>query len=349
MRALTFVDIARVVCDEVADAKIEDPRDVLVQVERTAICGSDLHVYRGGERGLDVGTVLGHEFQGRVLERGADVTCFEVGDSVCAPFTTSCGHCRACRRGLTSRCIHGQLFGWVQDGHGLHGAQAELVRVPLADSTLVTIPAGVDEELAVLAGDVFATGSYCAERAGVGPGHLIVVIGCGPVGLCAILAALARGAEQVLAVDSVAERLALAEAFGAQALEPAAAMAAVRRASEGEGADAVLECVGSPEATRAAFELLRPGGTLSAVGVHTEAQLAFSPGEAYDKNLSYVAGRCPARQGLAERLVNLQRCPQDLRKLFSHRLPLSEGPEAYRLFDAKLDGCTKALLFANSS
>jgi threonine dehydrogenase-like Zn-dependent dehydrogenase len=346
MKGLAFHAPYELACEECPDPNLEAPTDVLLRVDVAAICGSDLHVYRGVERGLDRGTRMGHEFLGTVVEAGSAVRNFRPGTRAVSPFSTSCGQCFFCRRGLTSRCVASQLFGWVQDGRGLHGGQAEFVRVPLADATLVAAPQGVRDEEALLAGDILSTGLHAADNGAVEAGDLVVVLGCGPVGLCAILGARARGARRVLAVDSVAERLALAERFGAEAvvLDDSATQASVREASDGRGADVVLEVVGSPSACRLAYELVRIGGTISAPGVHNEPHFPFSPGQVYDKNLTYRAGRAPARAYMERVLAGLARKDWDLTPLFSHRLPLAEAVHGYALFDQKRENCTKVLL-----
>jgi threonine dehydrogenase-like Zn-dependent dehydrogenase len=346
VKGVTFRGKREVRCESVPDPRLVEPTDALVRVLLSAVCGSDLHVYHERERGLDAGTVMGHEFVGEVLEVGREVSGVRPGDRVASPFTTSCGGCFYCREGLTSRCSAGALFGWVEGGNGLHGTQAEVVRVPLADGTLIPVPQDVHDEEALLLGDVLPTGWFCAEMAGIRPGGLTVVLGCGPVGLMAVLAAGELGAERVLAVDSVPERLALARGFGAEVLDLSASdpLEAVRERTEGRGADAVLEVVGSPDAGRLAYDLVRPGGTISVVGVHNEAGFSFSPPEAYDKNLTYRVGRCPAR-GLMPRLLPLLASGRhDLRAVVSHRLPLADAPRAYDLFDRKQDGCTKVVL-----
>jgi len=345
MRALTFHAPRDVRCETVPDPRLLGPRDVILRVELAAICGSDLHVYRGHEEGLDQGTVMGHEVLGEVVEVGREVRRLSRGDRVVAPFTTSCGACRPCEDGLTARCLHGELFGWVEGGRGLHGVQAELVRVPLAEATLVRVPAELAPEEALLAGDVLSTGYFCADAARFAPGATVVVLGCGPVGLMAIVGALELRAGRVLAVDSVPERLALAARFGAEPVDLCAdPVAFLREHTDGRGADCVLEVVGSPSASRLALDLLRAGGTISAVGVHTEERFAFTPGEAYDKNLTYVAGRCPARRYAPRMLELLGRGRHPFAAVYSHRLGLEEGPRGYRIFDEKLEGCTKVLL-----
>jgi 2-desacetyl-2-hydroxyethyl bacteriochlorophyllide A dehydrogenase len=346
MRALTYHAPGDLRIESVEDPRIQAPTDVLVAVRLAAICGSDLHVWHGRETGLDAGTVMGHEFVGQVVETGGEVKTIRRGDRVASPFTTSCGVCFYCMGGLPARCARGQLFGWVERGAGLHGGQAELVRVPLADTTLLTLPETLPDQPAILLGDVLATGYHCAVMGGVGPGTVTVVVGCGAVGLMAVLAARELGAEPVYAVDAVPDRLALARQLGAETLPPGSAEALdlLRGATGGRGADAVLEAVGSSDASLLAFDLVRPGGVISAVGVHHEAAFPFSPGRAYDKNLTYRIGRCPARHYM-DRLVPLaERRQTALGALFTHRLPLAEAPAAYRMFAAKTDGCIKVAL-----
>ncbi len=345
MKGITFQEPYRLAYEEVDDPALEAPGDVVVRVEVGAVCGSDLHVYRGHEAGLDPGTVMGHEFVGEVVACGSAVRAVASGDRVVSPFTTSCGGCFFCERGLTARCVEGQLFGWVEGGRGLHGAQCGYVRVPLANTTLVRVPEGLDSGIALLAGDVLATGFYCAESGGAGPDGVVAVLGCGPVGLMAIVGSLELGCERVYAVDAVGERLELARSFGATPVELGGEpVERLREATEGRGADVVLEAVGSPEASRLAVDLVRAGGTVAAVGVHTERQFAFSPVEAYDKNLTYRAGRCPVRPRLEPMLELAASGRYDLGRILSHRLPLADGVRAYEIFDKKLDGCTKVLL-----
>jgi threonine dehydrogenase-like Zn-dependent dehydrogenase len=347
MKAVTFRGEGRVEFESLPDPRIEAPSDAIVRVTLSAICGSDLHVYLARERGIEPGTVMGHEFLGEVVETGREVRGLKSGDAVIAPFTTSCSDCFYCQRGLTCRCVRGQLFGWIENGRGLHGAQAQYVRVPLADSTLVELPEDLaDEDSALFLGDILATGFYCAEMAGVSAGGTCAVIGCGPVGLFAILGARELGAERIFAIDVVPERLALAERFGASAIDARItdAREILVDATDGRGADSALEAVGSPEASRLAVDVVRPGGVISAVGVHTEAAFAFSPTEAYDKNLTYRAGRCPARLYIDRLMPLVRQKKYDLGAIISHRMPLSDGPEGYHIFEKKLQRCTKVVL-----
>lgn len=349
MRGVTFEAVRRVTLATTPDPDVVDPGDAIVEVAVAGLCGSDLHPYLGRETGLDVGTVLGHEFVGRVAEAGSAVTSLAPGDRVVAPFSTSCGRCFYCGAGLTARCERGQLFGWVEGGRGLHGAQAEYVRVPLADATLVPVPDAIsDDAVALLAGDILSTALFGVASARVSPGEVVAVVGCGPVGLLTIRAALERGASMVLAVDPVASRREAAEAWGgvAVAVDPQAPSGAAQRVRDltaGRGADAAVEAVGSPEATRLAADVVRSGGRIAAVGVHTETHLALSPVELYDRNLTYSAGRCPARHHMPAALRLAARDRNLLRTLITHRLPLAAAPEAYRRFAAREPGMHKVV------
>lgn len=343
MKALTFQGVEDVRYEEAPDPRLLHERDAVVGVELAGLCGSDLHVYHGREPGIDRGTVMGHEFVGRVIEVGPAVSGLTAGDRVACPFTTSCGACYYCSLGLSARCVSGRLFGWVQEGAGLHGGQAPFVRVPLADTTLFLLPDDVDLPEALLLCDVLPTGYYCATMAEVDADRSVAVLGCGPVGLMAILAAGERGAGPIHAVDAVDERLARAAALGASPIDLRRddPIAIIHGETEGRGVDAVLEAVGSPQAGRLAFDLVRPGGIISAVGVHHESTFPFSPAQAYDKNLTWRIGRCPARSLMEDLLPLVRRRRDDLAALITHRLPLADGREAYRLFDERRDGCIK--------
>ena len=202
------------------------------------------------------------------------------------------------------------------------------------------------EKKGLLLGDVFSTGYFCADNAGIKPNAVYAVIGCGPVGLMTILAAKHLGAEKLFAIDVIPERLAIAEKFGAIPLNPSLTdiKEEIFNNTHGRGADAVMEVVGSDQSLKLAIDLLRPGGTISSVGVHTAKNFSFSPGEAYDKNLTYKSGRCPARY-YAEKLLR-EEVPQRyaIEDIITHQFSLKEGAKAYEVFDKKLDNCIKAIL-----
>lgn len=346
MHALTFGGKEIIEYSTVRDPGLLDASDAIVKITMASICGSDLHVYHGRETGQDHGTVMGHEFTGIVEETGSDVKKFKKGARVLSPFTTSCGECFYCLIGLTCRCEKGNLFGWVQEGHGIQGAQAGYIRVPMADSTLLPLSTDLDEKKGLLLGDVFSTGYFCADNAGIKPGAVHAVIGCGPVGLMTIIAAKHLGASTLFAVDLVPERLVMAKGFGAIPLNPSHVdvKEEILNNTYGRGADAVMEVVGSEQSLKLAIDILRPGGTISSVGVHTAKTFSFSPGEAYNKNLIYKSGRCPAyfysekllHEGVPQRYV--------IEDIITHQFSLNDGAKAYETFDKKIDGCIKAVL-----
>ena len=346
MKGLTFHGKQNLHYESVPDPGIVDDRDVIIKVEWTAVCGSDLHVYREHEKGLDHGTVMGHEFVGEVVEVGKSIVSLQKGDRVVSPFTTSCGSCYYCRIGLTCRCELGQLYGWRENGQGLHGAQADYVRVPLADSTLVKIKEGADPRQILFTGDILSTGYFCAENANIHPDNTYAVIGCGPVGLMAIIGAVEQGAAKIFAIDSVEDRLVKASEFGALPIniskeDPVQIMLQM---TNGRGVDAVMEAVGNPSAQELAYRIVRPGGIISTVGVHTSDKFSFSPVEAYDKNLTFKIGRCPARMYMDRLADIIMSNKYDFSSIISHEVELSQGPNAYKIFDQKLEGSLKILM-----
>lgn len=344
MKGVCFQSIGKVAYLDLPDPIIEHPMDAIVRVELAGMCGSDLHPFFGRETGLDAGTVMGHEFVGKVVAVGSEVRTISIGDRIFAPFSTSCGTCFYCQRGLTSRCIHSQLFGWRSSQKGLHGGQAELVRVPHADGTLAVLPKGISPESALLLGDNWSTGYFCAELANLQEDGLAVVIGCGSVGLLALQAAKLLGAKRIVAIDRVPQRRQRAIELGAIALEPNEdAVRQVKQMTEGRGADSVLELVGLPEAQRLAYDLLRPGGTMSVIGCHSAPHFAFSPSEAYDKNITYRTGRCPARHYMSQLLPGLSDNGVDLKSLITHRFDPADCVRAYDIFAHQKDGCIKSV------
>jgi threonine dehydrogenase-like Zn-dependent dehydrogenase len=346
MKALTFHGKDTIVYESIPDPEILAPTDVIVKVNLCAICGSDLHVYHEHEKGCDHGTAMGHEFVGEVVALGKDVKNLRVANQVMSPFTTSCGNCFYCNIGLTCRCIHGQLYGWRQHEIGLHGGQAEFVRVPLGESTLMKIPEGVTLEEGLFLGDILSTGFFCAKQVEIYPDKTYVVVGCGPVGLMAILGARKYGAERVYAIDTIPERLDMARKFGAMVINSSNQnpIEVIKAITDGRGADGVMEAVGNSATNKLAYDLVRPGGIISAVGVCTDKHLAFSPTQAYDKNLTYKVGRCPARFMMAELVPMVQSKKYDFTSIVSHRLSLKEGVDGYEIFANKKDNCLKVVL-----
>jgi threonine dehydrogenase-like Zn-dependent dehydrogenase len=238
------------------------------------------------------------------------------------------------------------LFGWRENDLGLHGGQAELVRVPLADSSLIKIPEGISLDEGLLLGDILSTGFFCARQAEIKPSNTYVVVGCGPVGLLAILGAIEYGAEKIFAIDTVPERLTMAQKMGATPINifHQNALEVIRQDTDGRGADGVMEAVGNSATNRMAYDLIRPGGIISAVGVCTDLHLPFSPTEAYNKNITYKVGRCPARFMMDQLVPMVQQKKYNITSIISHRMKLSEGVHGYDIFANKKEDCLKVVM-----
>lgn len=257
---------------------------------------------------------MGHEFTGEVIETGSAVQTLQKGERVVAPFTLSCGDCFYCARGFSSRCAGSKLYGSA----ALDGGQAEYVRVPLADSTLVAAPASIDERKLVLMADIFPTGFFAARNAFRGAGgeeadvrdSTVLLFGCGPVGICALISALEFRPRNLIAIDSVPARLQLAGDLGAEPWnfqeDESGLRERVRELTDGRGADVVIEVVGHSDALRMGFTLLRPWGRISSVGVHN-AEIPWTGNEAYNKNLQLQMGRCPVRSIFGEAMEFLEK------------------------------------------
>jgi threonine dehydrogenase-like Zn-dependent dehydrogenase len=344
MFGIVFEQVHQVAVRVLPDPEIQAPGDAIVQVEMAGLCGSDLHPFWGREQGLEPGTVMGHEFVGRVVATGDQVRQFSAGDLVFAPFSTNCGLCDFCHMGLPSRCPQGQLFGWRSQGAGLHGGQAQFVRVPMADGTLLAVPPQISHELALLLGDNLSTGHYCTTLADIQPDGTYAILGCGNVGLMAIVAAQLQGCQNLIAIDPVPERREMAERLGARAVEPGpAAVEVIRQLTDQRGADGVLELVGLPTAQRLAYDMVRPGGVIATVGCHCDQTFAFSPIEAYDKNLTYRTGRCPARHLMASLVQRPAIQSLDWRPFITHVFELHDGPRAYEVFSQRREGIIKGV------
>lgn len=344
MKAITLKDIESVETIELPEPTVDSSSDAIIRVSMAGLCGSDLHPFFGREAGLDANTVMGHEMVGEVVATGSEVSQIAVGDRVFVPFSSNCGQCFYCQNELPSRCEHGMLFGWVENGVGLHGCQSEFVKVPFADATLLKVPVGVSEEAALLLGDNFSTGFYCAQMARSGPGKTHLVIGCGTVGQLCCVAARAMGAETIVAVDPLESRRKQAEALGARAVAPENAQAEIMSLTNGRGADCVMELVGLPDAQSLAYQLIRPGGIMSVIGCHCTPQFQFGPTAAYDKNLTYRTGRCPARHFMDLLTPRVADGEFDLGGFVTHEFGIEESVKAYDVFSKRLDGCGKAVI-----
>ncbi|TGZ79172.1 alcohol dehydrogenase [Ascodesmis nigricans] len=337
MKAVVFKGPRKIAVEDRPIPQIQAPTDVIVKVQLTALCGSELHVFRGHQKS-DTGFIMGHEFTGVITAVGSSVKDFKVGDKVVSPFTTSCLNCFYCNNGETSRCASSTLFGCGK----LDGGQAEYVRIPSADGTLVLAPPEIPDETLVLMADIFPTGYFAASNAFSrlslpASSATAILIGCGPVGLCALIAALEYRPRHIFAIDSVPSRLELARQLGAEPLnfmdDPEGMRRRVKEVTEGRGADVVMEVVGLSPALGLAVELVRPFGVVSSVGVHN-AEIPFTGAEAYNKNLKIQFGRCPVRGVFPAALEVMKKNVSKLGFMADKIMPLSAAEEGYELFDA---------------
>ncbi len=343
MRAVVFDGPGRVRVAEVPDPSLQAPGDAIVRVLRTAICGSDLH-FLHAKAPIEPGDVLGHEAVGVVEAVGDGVRRIRPGDRVVASFDIACGACWFCERGQTSLCEDFMNLGAGAFGGGLPGAQAEHVRIPVADVNLLEVPDDVDDEHALFVGDVATTGLFAAGLASIGPGTSVAVLGVGPVGFFAIQAARNRGAT-VFGVDREPARLALAAAAGAEPVDAGAVhapMALAERTGD-RGPDVVIEAVGTPEAYETAVEMVRRGGEVVVVGMYAGESVEVQLGVYWARALTVrFAGICPVHAWWARAMQEVRAGRLDPAPLISHRLPLAEAAEGYALFDRR--EATKVLL-----
>lgn len=393
MKALTWQGIEDVAVSSVPDPRIEQPTDAIIRVTSTAICGSDLHLYKVLAPYLTKGDILGHEFMGVVEQVGPEVANLQPGDRVVVPFNISCGHCWMCDRGLFAQCETTQnveqgkgasLFGYTSMYGAVPGGQAELVRVPHADFGPVKVPTeGHPDERYLYLSDILPTAWQGVDYAQVPEGGSLVVVGLGPVGQLAVRAARHRGVQHVIGIDLVPERLALAQAHGATVVDlthTKKPVEAIKDLTDGRGADSVLEAVGmeahgNPVAekiiagasrlpgplSRAAIEnvgidrlaalhlsldLARRGGTVSISGVYGGMADPMPMMTMFDKGLTLRMGQCHVKRWTPELfdIVNADEDVLGVESLATHRLPLDEAPEAYKMFQTKSDGCVKVVL-----
>ncbi len=335
MRAVTYQAPNEVRIEERPEPVVEAPDQAVVAIEATGVCGSDLHIYHGRVP-VEAGTTIGHEYVGTVLAVGDAVDRVAVGDRVLGCFHVACGSCTTCVRGDYHRCERGRTFGHGSTLGSLPGTQADQAMVPFANLTLRKVPEGMSAETALFAGDVMGTGYHAVAHAGMRSGDTVAVLGLGPVGLCAVQAAVAGGAAQVFAVDSVEDRLDLARRFGATPvhLTEQDAKREVRGATEGRGADVVVEAVGAPEAFGSAIGLVRNAGTISGVGVQV-GRSEINLGLAWLKGLDLRLGQANVILHVDRVLAMLAAGTLDPTPLVTHHMKLDEAVEAYDLYDRR--------------
>jgi S-(hydroxymethyl)glutathione dehydrogenase / alcohol dehydrogenase len=383
MKALVYHRPGHVEVNDVDDPKIQHPRDIILRVTSTAICGSDLHIYNGFFPQVK-DLVLGHEFMGVVEETGPEVKTLAKGDRVVVPFPIACGQCFFCQSGLPGHCENsnpehygseggllsekgGGLFGYTDLYGGYSGGQAEYVRVPYGDFGPRKVPDNYGDEDVLFLTDIFPTGYSAVDWAGVKGGETVAVFGCGPVGLMAQKVAWLRGAKRVIGVDIQQYRLATAretaksETVNAQDTDP---IAAIREMSDGRGADVCVDAVGmeadrniadklknvwhaeigSIQVLKNCISAVRRGGFVSVVGVYGIPYDAYPLGQIFDKGIRMAFGQAPVQKYMDELIRLLDEKKIRLYDIITHRLPLSDAPHGYEIFCEKKDGCVKVVL-----
>ncbi len=373
-----------------SDPKLLNPRDAIVRVTLTAICGSDLHLYNAKIPSLQKGDILGHEFMGEVVEVGSANKALKVGDRVVIPFHISCGNCFFCRQELFSLCDnsnpnaagaevmygHGNAaaFGYTHLYGGYAGGQAEYVRVPYADTGALKIPEGIPDEKVLFLSDIFPTGFMAADNCQIKPGDTVAVWGCGPVGQFAIQSAYLLGAERVIAIDNVPERLALAKANSDVEVldhEKQDVQDALKELTGGRGPDACIDAVGMeahgdgllgaydavktavklemdrPYALRQAIQACASGGHVSVPGVYAGFIDKFPFGAIFAKALTLTAGQTHVHRYMKRLLQYVIDGKIDPSFVISHRLTLKDAPDAYKRFNDKEAGWIKVVMRPN--
>ncbi|MBV9829271.1 MAG: glutathione-dependent formaldehyde dehydrogenase [Alphaproteobacteria bacterium] len=387
MKALCWHGKADMRCDTVPDPKIEHLRDAIVKVTATAICGSDLHIYGGLIPTMEHGDVIGHEAMGEIVELGSEVKNLRIGDRVVIPFTIACGECFFCKRGFYSGCERSNpnaqtaeklwghspagLFGYSHLLGGFAGGQAEYVRVPYADVGPIKVPQGLADEQVLFLSDVFPTGYMAADYCNIQQGDTIAVWGCGPVGQFAIRSAFLLGAGRVIAIDTVPERLALAQSAGAETLDfmKEDIYNALQALTKGRGPDACIDAVGTeaetmasgdsildrvkvatfmgtdrPHVLRQAIHCCRNFGTVSIVGVYGGFLDKIPMGSAINRGLTFRMAQTPVQHYLPKLMQLIEQGEIDPSVIITHQARLEDGPALYKTFREKKDGCVKVVM-----
>lgn len=372
--------------DNVPDPEILNPRDAIVKITSTAICGSDLHIYDGFIPSMMPGDIVGHEFMGEIVETGPEVTNLKKGDRVIIPFPISCGHCYFCQKDLWSLCdnsnhkapliepLYGHspaaLFGYSHFFGGYAGGQAEYARVPFADVGPFKVPDHLTDDQVLFLTDILPTGYMAAENCNIKQGDIVAIWGCGPVGLFAIKSAFLLGAERVIAIDRVPERLQMAQEWGAEVLnfEDIDPGEALKEMTGGRGPDSCIDAVGleahgmglegfydkvkqtvrletdRPSVLRQVILACRKGGTVSLAGVYGGFLDKIPMGAAFNKGLTFKMGQTHVHKYLKPLLNHIQNGDIDPTFVVSHHLPIEEAPHGYEIFKQKQDNCTKVVL-----
>ncbi len=345
MKALCYQGPGDIRYQSAPDPVLQDERDAIVRVHACSICGSDLHIFHGLGFSRDQGYCVGHEAVGEVVEVGRAVRQLRTGDRVMLSGAAGCGACPACVTGDVSRCRTQplQVYGL---GHALQGCQAEAVRVPVADFNAARIPDGVDLDQALMLTDALPTAWFGCVNADIGPGRSVAVVGLGPIGLAAVECAFVMGAAQVFAIDPLPDRREHARSLGAVPLAPEQARHEVREATRGAMLDGVVEAVGIEATIHQSLRLAAIGGTVSVIGAPRSPKFEFPIALAMERSLTFRIGVCSPARWWPILVPLVQQGRLRTERFITHRLPLDQGAEAYRLFDQRLDGVLKTVLTA---
>lgn len=389
MKALVWHGKEDIRCDTVTDPEIQDPRDAIIKVTSCAICGSDLHLFHNFIPGMLPGDIMGHETMGEVVEVGSGVDGkLKKGDRIVVPFTIICGECDQCKRGNFSVCettnrkrhlaekVFGHscagLFGYTHLTGGYPGGQAEYLRVPYADATHIKVPDGIPDEQLLFLSDIFPTGWQAAVQCDIEPTDTVAIWGCGPVGQMAIRSAILLGANQVIAIDCLPERLSMAEAGGATTInfETESVVKRLNELTDGKGPEKCIDCAGMeahvlasqpdtlldrakqmvmlesdrPHVLREMIYVCRPGGVISVAGVYSGLSDNMPMGAFMNKGLTMRTGQTHVNRWTDDLLHRIEEGQIDPSFVITHTVPLSQGPEMYQVFRDKRDSCVKVVL-----
>ena len=335
MKALVYGGPGARSWDSVADPELQEPTDVIVKVDTTTICGTDLHILKGDVPAVTEGRILGHEAVGTVVETGAAVSSLKKGDRVLVPAITSCGRCGPCKAGMAAHCEAVGGIGWIF-GHLIDGVQAEYARVPFAETSVHLVPEGVSDQQVLFLADILPTGyEIGVQNGGVVPGDTIAVVGAGPVGLAAMMTAAIAGAGRIIAVDTAESRLKHAQkSFGAThtVIGGENAEAEILEITGGAGVDVAMEAVGIPATFDLCTRIVRPGGRVANIGVHG-APTTLHLEDLWIKNITITTGLVSG--STVPTLLKLARDGRiEAEKLGTHHFALADIEEAYDVFGA---------------
>ncbi|TYL89151.1 glutathione-dependent formaldehyde dehydrogenase [Bradyrhizobium rifense] len=389
MKALVWHGKEDIRCDTVTDPEIQDPRDAIIKVTSCAICGSDLHLFHNFIPGMLPGDIMGHETMGEVVEVGSGVDGkLKKGDRIVVPFTIICGECDQCKRGNFSVCettnrkrqlgdkVFGHttagLFGYTHLTGGYPGGQAEYLRVPFADATHIKVPDGIPDEQLLFLSDIFPTGWQAAVHCDIEPTDTVAIWGCGPVGQMTIRSAILLGANQVIAIDCIPERLSMAEAGGATTInfETESVLERLDHLTDGRGPEKCIDATGMeshvmasqpdtlldrakqmvmlesdrPHVLREMIYVCRPGGIISVAGVYSGFSDKIPMGAFMNKGLTMRTGQTHVNRWTDDLLRRIEQGEIDPSFVITHTVPLERGPEMYQVFRDKRDSCVKVVL-----